>query len=368
MIINKYSRQISVPFVGITGQEKMNNSKVAIIGAGALGHSTAIYLAASGIGKITIFDHDFVEESNLSRQILFTEQDIGKPKAKCLTDQLKKLYTDLDFQFIAQEFNLNNSDMLPTQCDFIINASDNYKTRHIINLVSIQKNIPWIDIGIFKTQGHFCIFKPGLGCYECLFPEIEDSSENCSLSGVLSPICGIMGSFAANEVVKFILGKYSKDINHYFSFEFLENNFKKFYWKKNSECQYCNKTARSNDYLEKINFDDYFISHQELKIILQTDKSLIVYLNEPISSNYSDIISKKSDSQNSKIKSHFINENIHSILGQNYFSNTNDNKFSFYSNYSTIVFLCKIGTKSKLACEFFRKNSFNCYYGTLDNN
>ncbi|KAB8029687.1 HesA/MoeB/ThiF family protein [Fluviispira multicolorata] len=247
MNFNKYSRQISLPFVGVFGQEKIKNTKVVVIGAGALGHSTSIYLAASGVGDITIFDQDIVEESNLSRQICFTEQDIGKPKAECLTRHLKELYSDINFRFFNRKFSVEESNLLPYNCNIMINASDNYKARRAINQVSLQKNIPWIDIGIFKTQGHFCLFKPGLGCYECIFPDVFDSTENCSLSGVLSPICGIIGSFAANEVVKFILEKYSKVVNHFFSFEFLGNDFKKFYWKKNMDCPSCNRFLNLNE-------------------------------------------------------------------------------------------------------------------------
>ncbi len=364
MNINKYSRQISIPFVGILGQEKIKDTKVTIIGAGALGHSTSIYLAASGIGHISIFDHDIVEESNLSRQILFSDQDIGKPKAKCLTEYLKKIYSDVEFHFFDKEFSVNNSYLLPSNCNFIINASDNYTTRHAINLVSLQKNIPWIDLGILKTQGHFCLFNPGLGCYECLFSDATDTIENCSLSGVLSPICGIIGSFAANEVIKFILGKHTKEINHFFSFEFLENNFKKFYWKRNLDCQYCNEflKLRPISILEKKIYDDFFIDEQKFKEKQQDENNLAVFLDEPTLHSSLDSAFEDCYFQNKKSKIQFINENIHTILNKNFFLIDKTNNKKYYSKFKLIIFLCRSGIKSKTACEVFRKQGFNAYY------
>jgi sulfur-carrier protein adenylyltransferase/sulfurtransferase len=364
MNINKYSRQISIPFVGVLGQEKIKDTKVTIIGAGALGHSTSIYLAASGIGHISIFDHDVVEESNLSRQILFSDQDIGKPKAKCLTEYLKKLHSDVEFHFFNKEFSVSNSNILPSNCNFIINASDNYTTRHAINLVSLKKNIPWIDLGILKTQGHFCLFKPGFGCYECLFPDTIDSTENCSLSGVLSPICGIIGSFAANEVIKFILGKYTKEVNHFFSFEFLENNFKKFYWKRNLECRYCNEflKLRPNPVLKKIIYDNFFIDEHKLKEILQQENTLAVFLDEPTPHSSLNSVFETGDIQDKKENAKFINESIHSILNKNFSLIDNSKNAKYYSQFKLIVFLCRSGIKSKTACEIFRKHRFHSYY------
>ncbi len=365
MNMNKYSRQIAIPFVGILGQEKIRNAKVAIIGAGALGHSTAIYLAASGIGHISIFDHDIVEESNLSRQILFSNRDIGKPKAKCLVNYLKNLHSDVEIRAIEVEFSLDNIEIIPSNCNFIINASDNYKTRIAINLLSLKKNIPWIDIGILKTQGHFCVFKPGLGCYECLFPDIEDSKENCSLSGVLSPICGIIGSFAANEVIKYILEKQINDINHYISFEFLENNFKKFYWKKNSECLCCKNFShlRMISDNKKINYDNFFMNQNKLKNIMQEKNALIVLLDEVKADSNSnlDFIFQKWNIQNTKERAELINENIKLILNKNFLFNIE--KERFYKKFELIIFLCSSGNKSKIACETFRKYNFPCYYG-----
>ncbi|APJ03995.1 HesA/MoeB/ThiF family protein [Silvanigrella aquatica] len=239
MNLNKYSRQIPLSFVGLTGQKRINETKIAIIGAGALAHSCSIYLAAGGVGEFTFFDQDIVEESNLSRQIFFSEQDIGKSKVKCLIKYLEKIHDKTKFNSIEKFFCKNDESLIPSDYHLIINASDNYLTRKSINLVSLKKNIPWLDMGILKMQGHFCIYNPGCGCYECLFQNIPESTRNCSFSGILSPVCGVIGSYGANEVLKYILNKNQNFINEYIQFDLDKNIFKKFFWKKNKNCILC---------------------------------------------------------------------------------------------------------------------------------
>ncbi|MBX9839518.1 MAG: ThiF family adenylyltransferase, partial [Silvanigrellaceae bacterium] len=154
MNLNKYSRQIALPFIGIDGQICLFQKKILIIGAGALSHSSSVYLATSGIGDISIIDFDIIEESNLSRQIFFRHEDIGKYKAEILSKYLQNNNKDLNIQFYNMKFTEDIFNSMNTKFDLILNASDNFATRKIINRISLKHNIPWVDIGIFQTKAN----------------------------------------------------------------------------------------------------------------------------------------------------------------------------------------------------------------------
>lgn len=321
------------------------------MGAGALGHSAAIYLAASGIGKIRIFDHDIVEESNLSRQIFFSYKDIGKQKAETLAKYIKKLHPDVKVGYCNKKFSKELGDTFFNGYHFIVNASDNFKARHDINSTSLELGIPWFDMGVLKTQGHFCYFNPGYGCYECLFPEIKDQNNNCSHEGVLSPICGIMGSFAANEIIKAILEQRAKNINQFITFNFLTNEFKKFYWQKNYDCLLCSKynylSSIKNSVLENIN--NFFINEVEISNFL-THENVIIDLDNSLKA------------LNTKFNTKIINKNFNTILKSLKNKTELNENLNYLNNFNLVLFSCKFGAKSKIICEIFRQKGINCYF------
>jgi sulfur-carrier protein adenylyltransferase/sulfurtransferase len=207
--LSRYSRNILLKEVGIEGQEKLLAAKVLMVGAGGLGCPALQYLTAAGVGHIGIIDFDYVDESNLQRQTLFTTADIGKNKAICAKERLHALNPYIEL--IAFDFSLttNNALDLFDQYDIIIDGSDNFSTRYLINDASLIKNKPVVYGAINQFDGHVSVFNFKNGpSYRCLFPTPPepDSIPSCSEAGVLGVLPGIIGTMQANEVIKLILG------------------------------------------------------------------------------------------------------------------------------------------------------------------
>lgn len=347
--LHKYSRQISLPFIGIKGLETIKKSKIMLVGAGALAHNCCQYLASSGIGEIIIFDQDIIEESNLPRQILFTKKDLGKKKVEVLSNYIKNHYPETKIKVYDCFFTNQNNINFPKNIDLIINASDNFTTRKKINEFSIQHSISWIDMGVLAMNGHVALFQPGQGCFSCLFPNIESSEVNCSLFGVLPSVCGLIGSFVVNETIKFLTCLNQNKVNTYYQFNFKENNFKKFFWVKDQSCFTCKdliKTEQKNTNRENL----YLISYDEFKNQSSLNSVKINFNIRQEKHEQYDLDFNISE----KLFQSILNSNIKLIK-----SILNEQKINFES---TFYFFCNYGIKSKIACEFFRKNGFNAFY------
>jgi len=204
----RYSRHIIIPEIGIIGQEKIKNSKVLVIGAGGLGCPVGQYLAAAGVGTIGIVDFDEVDESNLQRQILFTPEDIGKSKAEVAAQKLKKQNPNLQFTIYNLQFTSANSLDIIKNYDIIVDGSDNFPTRYLVNDSCVILGKPLVSGSVFKFQGQVSVFNYKNGpTYRCLFPEPPNSDDvpNCTEIGVLGVLSGIIGTIMANETLKIIL-------------------------------------------------------------------------------------------------------------------------------------------------------------------
>lgn len=203
----QYSRHFILDEIGTTGQTKLKNSKVLVIGAGGLGCPILQYLTAAGVGTIGIIDGDIVDQSNLQRQILFTMDDIGKPKALCAANRLAKLNPFVNFTPIHQFLNKENALELFGQYDVIIDGSDNFQTRYLSNDAAVLTGKPLVFGAIFKFDGQVSVFNFKNGpTYRCLFPSPPEpnSIPNCSEVGVLGVLPGIIGSLQASEAIKII--------------------------------------------------------------------------------------------------------------------------------------------------------------------
>ena len=209
----RYSRHIFLPEIDIAGQEKILNTKVLIIGAGGLGSAVSYYLAASGIGTLYISDHDTVELSNLQRQIVHRMADIGKLKTESARDNLLALNPDIKVipvSGLSENLSKDFQEAL-TSADIVIDASDNFSTRYKVNALCLKYKKPLISGSSIAWQGQVAIFPLYLkdsACYACLYPEQNAAAEQqpqCSATGVVSPLVGIIGSIQALEVIKFIL-------------------------------------------------------------------------------------------------------------------------------------------------------------------
>tara|TARA_Y100001970_G_scaffold288043_1_gene414219 strand:+ start:152 stop:1141 length:990 start_codon:yes stop_codon:yes gene_type:complete len=205
--ISRWSRQIALPEVGLEGQKKLNNSKVAVVGLGGLGCPVANNLAASGVGFIRLIDGDFVELSNLHRQPIYNLDDIKNNKALAALSHLSKKYDTIKFEAVPDMLNTKNSRKLLKDVDIIIDATDNIKTRLEVDKISKSQKIPMIYGGLYRFEGQVSIFNfNGSPSYQDLFPKKSKTNDKCSEAGVLGMLPGIIGNIQALETVKLIIG------------------------------------------------------------------------------------------------------------------------------------------------------------------
>ena len=207
--LKRYNRHIIMPEIGISGQEKLKNAKVLVIGAGGLGCPVLQYLTAAGVGTIGICDFDYVDESNLQRQILFGTEDIGKSKAKIAKQKLAAQNPYLQFNVHDFKLDKNNALELFAGYDIIVDGSDNFPTRFLVNDACVITGKPLVFGAIYKFEGQVSVFNyQGGPTYRCLVPEQPDNSEmpSCSQIGVIGVLPGIIGAYQASEVIKIITG------------------------------------------------------------------------------------------------------------------------------------------------------------------
>ena len=205
--LKRYSRQIILPEIGLAGQEKLQNARVLIIGAGGLGCPVLQYLAAAGVGQIGIVDDDVVDVTNLHRQILYTSGDVGKSKALVAREKLNLLNPHVNVTVYDQRFTTDNSERICQDYDLVIDGSDNFETRYLVNDTCIALNKVLVFGSIFKFEGQISVFNYHDGPdYRDVFPEAPPSGEmpNCAEIGVLGILPGIVGAYMANEAIKII--------------------------------------------------------------------------------------------------------------------------------------------------------------------
>ncbi|MFG6687330.1 molybdopterin-synthase adenylyltransferase MoeB [Mariniflexile sp. HNIBRBA6329] len=207
--MNRYTRHIILSEIGQTGQEKLLNAKVLVVGAGGLGCPVLQYLAAAGIGTLGVIDFDVVEVSNLQRQVLFGTSSLGQNKAEAAKKRLEDLNDEISIIAYPEKLTYQNAIILFKQFDIIVDGSDNFETRYLVNDTCIITNKPLVFAAIYKFEGQVSVFNYKNGpSYRCLFPNPpkKDAVPNCTEIGVLGVLPGIIGSMQANEVLKIILG------------------------------------------------------------------------------------------------------------------------------------------------------------------
>lgn len=201
--LERHNRQIEV--LGEDGQEKLKEARIFIAGAGGLGSPISIYLAAAGVGHITLVDKDVVELSNLNRQILHWEKDLGRKKAVSAQEKLSQINSDIDIQIGFDTLGEDNVSDLVADSDLIIDAMDNFPVRYLLNRTALKKRIPFIHGGIWGLYGQAATVLPGRSpCLRCIFPEAPQVAPIPSVVGVTS---GIIGMIQATEAIKYITGR-----------------------------------------------------------------------------------------------------------------------------------------------------------------
>ena len=243
--IERYSRQIILKKVGVIGQKKLLKSSVLIVGAGGLGSPIAIYLTALGIGKIGIVDKDNVEISNLSRQIIFETNDVNKNKSSAAISKLKKINPDIQFKSFNKNLTITNINQIAKKFDLIVDGSDNFRTRFLINDYCLKNKKILVSGAISKFDGQVYTFnfsKKKSPCLRCFIPRMPRNPDidNCEYEGVLGPLAGIIGSIQANEAVKEILGIGNSLCGHILIIDALKLTFRKVKLNKRSDC-YCHE-------------------------------------------------------------------------------------------------------------------------------
>lgn len=207
--LKRYDRQLLLEEIGFEGQEKLHQTSVLVIGAGGLGCPLLLYLAGAGLGKIGIIDGDVVEESNLHRQVLYQMNDIGKNKAQTAADKLSRLNPGIQLQAYPHHLSPENAMTIVAAYDLVIDGSDNFPTRYLVNDSCVALNKPLVFGSIFKFEGQVSVFNyQGGPDYRSCYPEspLPEEQPNCGESGVTGPLPGIIGSMMANECMKIICG------------------------------------------------------------------------------------------------------------------------------------------------------------------
>src|SRR4051794_23158058 len=243
---NRYQRHLLLPEVGEEGQLKLLDAKVLLLGAGGLGSPAALYLAAAGVGTIGIIDMDVVDESNLQRQILHNMDRIGERKV----DSAKKPLTSLnpDVNVVTYDVRLGADNILDIidGYDVIVDGTDNFPTRYLVNDASLLKRIPVVHGSIFRFEGQATVFKPYDGpCYRCMIPEPPPAelAPSCAEAGVLGVLPGIIGSIQAMEAIKLLLDLGDPLIGRLLAYDALEESFRTFKVNRDPECPACGENA-----------------------------------------------------------------------------------------------------------------------------
>jgi sulfur-carrier protein adenylyltransferase/sulfurtransferase len=242
----RYSRHLLIPEVGEAGQQRLLASRVLLIGAGGLGSPAALYLAAAGVGTIGIVDFDVVDLSNLQRQIIHTNDRIGERKVESARKSIEALNPDVKFVAHEEMLLADNVERIINGYDVIVDGTDTFETRYLLNDAAVAKNIPVIHASVFRFEGQLTTFVPYDGpCYRCLYPTPPppELAPGCSVAGVLGVVPGIMGMLQANEALKVLLGLGDTLSGRLLLFDALDSTFTELKLRRDPACPVCSTEA-----------------------------------------------------------------------------------------------------------------------------
>jgi len=240
--IERYSRHIILPEVGGSGQQKMLKARVLLLGAGGLGSPAAYYLAAAGIGNLGIVDFDQVDLSNLQRQIIHSTERIGMLKTESAKKTIQALNPDVNVTLYNEKMDSSNIMSLIKDYDYVVDGSDNFPTRYLVNDACVMKNKTLIHGSIYRFEGQVTVFKPGDGpCYRCLYPEPPPPGmvPNCQEGGVLGVLAGVIGNLQVVEVLKLILGIGKPLVGKLLIYDALNTEFRNLRLRRDANCPIC---------------------------------------------------------------------------------------------------------------------------------
>ncbi len=255
----RYGRHLTIPEVGEDGQARLLNSTVLMVGAGGLGSPAAFYLAAAGVGTMILIDDDVVDRSNLQRQILHTDDRVGTPKVESARATLTALNPAINIVTHNTRLTSANVDELFTGVDVVVDGSDNFATRYLVNDACVKLGIPNVHGSIFRFDGQVSVFWPGYSerrgpCYRCLFPEPPpaDMAPSCAEAGVLGVLPGIIGTLEAIETVKILLAIGDPLVGRLMVYDALRQRFTELKVEHNPECPRCGDGPRVTEYVDYV--------------------------------------------------------------------------------------------------------------------
>lgn len=240
--VARYSRHLIMPEVGLEGQKRLKAASVLLIGAGGLGSPLALYLAAAGVGRLGLVDFDVVDFSNLQRQVIHHTADVGRPKLQSARERIAAINPEVQVDLYETRLTSANALSIFEPYDIIIDGTDNFPTRYLVNDACVLLKKPNVYGSIFRFDGQASVFSPGHGpCYRCLYPEPPPPGEvpSCAEGGVLGILPGLVGCIQATEAVKLILGKGSPLIGRLLLYDALEMSFREFRIRRNPKCPAC---------------------------------------------------------------------------------------------------------------------------------
>ncbi len=255
--IERYSRHLVIPEVGLEGQQKLKSASVLLIGAGGLGSPMGMYLAAAGVGKIGIVDFDTVSYSNLQRQIIYSTNDVGHPKGELAKDRLHDINPNIEVIVYDTKLTKDNALDIIKDYDIVADGSDNFATRYLVNDACVLLGKPFVSASILRFEGQVSFFNPATGpCYRCLYPEPPNAgdSPSCEEGGVLGVLPGIIGSIQANEVIKYIICKGELLSGRLLLLDALKMKFREVKFEKNPACPACGESPLIT---ELINYEEF---------------------------------------------------------------------------------------------------------------
>ena len=254
--VNRYSRHIIMPQVGPVGQRKLMETKVLVVGAGGLGGPAALYLALAGVATIGIVDFDVVDLSNLQRQVLHQNDDVGKKKTESAKETLLSYNPDVNIVIHDTPLTSDNAMEIIPQYDIVVNGADNFTTRYLVNDACYFADKVLVDGSILLFDGQATVFKPGHGCYRCLFPAPPPPGlvPNCAEAGVLGALTGVMGSIQAIEVIKQVLEIGDPLVSRLLLFDALAMDFRIVKLRRDPKCPLCGDDPTITELIDYVEF------------------------------------------------------------------------------------------------------------------
>ncbi|MEV7597841.1 adenylyltransferase/sulfurtransferase MoeZ [Kitasatospora sp. NPDC089797] len=251
--VRRYSRHLIIPDVGMAGQKRLKNAKVLCVGAGGLGSPALMYLAAAGVGTLGIVEFDVVDESNLQRQIIHGQADIGRSKAESARDSVKEINPYVDV--VLHEERLDNSNVLEIFAgyDLIVDGTDNFATRYLVNDAAVLLGKPYVWGSIYRFDGQASVFWAEHGpCYRCLYPEAPPPGmvPSCAEGGVLGVLCASIGSIQVNEAIKLLAGIGDPLVGRLMIYDALEMNYRQVKVRKDPDCAVCGENPTVTELID----------------------------------------------------------------------------------------------------------------------